>query len=285
MTVHVLTIDLEEWFHVLNLREFFPPKDWDNLERRSVAPTKVLLDLFDKKGVKATFFCLGWLAEREPDLIREIKSQGHEIASHGYSHIRINELGKKSFLEDLEKAEKIIKDITGEKPKGYRACSFSIIKNTKWAFELLAEKGYEYDSSVFPVIHPDYGWKEFPTTPVIVKTKNGDILEFPPLSARFMGRNIPFGGGGYFRLFPVWLFSLVISAYDKKNMPCCIYLHPWELDYKQPRVGVKGLKRFRHYLNLSKTLKRLESILDKFQFNTMESVLKEIRSKLPYYNI
>ncbi len=150
------------------------------------------------------------------------------------------------------------------------------MKGTCWALEALASRGYRYDSSIFPVLHPDYGWKEFPRDIVRVATEKGEIIEFPPFTWRFLGKNVPFGGGGYFRLFPLWLVSMALSSSEKRGIPCCIYLHPWELDPAQPKAPVRGIKRFRHYVNLRGTRKKLERLLERHEFTTMNDVIQRL---------
>ena len=283
MTRHVLTVDLEEWFHVMNLRPFFPPSSWEALERRSPDAVRRLLEILERRSVKATFFCLGWLAEREPAVVKEIAREGHEIASHGYGHRLVGDLGKAGFEEELARTERILEEITGERPLLFRACSFSVTPSTAWALDVLAGRGYKGDSSVFPVPHPEYGWKGFPPRPVRVETPSGGLLEFPPLTLNFLGRNFPAGGGGYLRLFPVKLFSLALRRREREGLPGCVYLHPWELDPDQPRAPVRGLKRFRHYVNLSRTAAKLEALLGAHPFGTMGEALEELEGRVPSF--
>ncbi len=285
MIRHALTVDLEEWFHVMNLRAFFPPSSWDDLERRSARGARDLLELFERRSVKATFFCLGWLAEREPGLVREIQEGGHEIASHGYGHQVLGELGRRGFSAELARTEEILEGITGKRPLLFRACSFSVTPSTSWALDVLASRGYRGDSSVFPVSHPDYGWKGFPSRPVEVVTEGGRILEFPPLTLEFLGRNLPAGGGGYLRLFPVKVFSWALRRREREGIPGCIYLHPWELDPDQPRAAVRGLKRFRHYVNLRRTAAKLDRLLLEHPFGTMGEALECLEGRLPSYSL
>lgn len=281
MIRHAITVDLEEWFHVMNLRAFFPPSSWEGLERRSAAAVEKLLGILERHSVKATFFCLGWLAEREPGLVKEISAAGHEIASHGYGHRVLGDLGPEGFRKELSRTEEILEGITGKRPLLHRACSFSIVPATRWALEILASRGYRGDSSIFPVAHPDYGWKGFPARPVEVETEGGRIVEFPPLTLEVLGRNLPAGGGGYLRLFPVRFLSFALRRREKEGVPGCVYLHPWELDPRQPRPGVRGIKRFRHYVNLGRTAAKLDKLLGKHAFGTMGEVLDGLRGKIP----
>ncbi len=283
MIRHALTVDLEEWFHVMNLRPFFPPSSWEDLEMRSAGATRRLLEVLERRSVKATFFCLGWLAEREPGLVKEIAGAGHEIASHGYGHRLLGDLGREGLKEELARTEKILQGITGKRPLLFRACSFSVTPSTSWALEVLAAGGYRGDSSVFPVPHPDYGWKGFPPRPVRVETPAGPIVEFPPLTLNLLGRNLPAGGGGYLRLFPLKLFSFALARREKEGIPGCVYLHPWELDPDQPRAPVRGLKRFRHYVNLDKTASKLEALLKSHSFTTMGDALENLAGNLPSF--
>jgi len=266
---HALTIDLEEWFQVLNLRALVPPARWDRMERRTPAATAGLLALLADHGVKATFFCLGWLAEREPELIRRIEGEGHEIASHGYGHCRLHELGREGFRQDLERSVTLLEEITGRRPTGFRACSFSITPGTAWGLEEVARLGFTYDSSVFPVRHPDYGWPSFAPGPGFVETGAGRLLEFPPLTAGLGRWRLPLGGGGYLRLLPARLLSGRLGRLERRGLPGCIYLHPWELDPDQPRPGLRGLKAFRHYLNLARTERKLRYLLERHPFRPM----------------
>ncbi len=283
MIRHVITVDLEEWFHVMNLRPFFPPSSWEGLERRSPGAARRLLEILERRSVKATFFCLGWLAEREPGLVNEIARAGHEIASHGYGHRLVGDLGKAGFGEELARTERILEDITGKRPMLFRACSFSVTPSTSWALDLLAGRGYQGDSSVFPVPHPEYGWKGFPPRPVRVETPSGGLLEFPPLTLNLLGRNFPAGGGGYLRLFPVKLFSLALRRREREGLPGCVYLHPWELDPGQPRAPVRGLRRFRHYVNLSRTAAKLDALLGAHPFGTMGEALEGLEGRVPSF--
>lgn len=281
MIPHALTVDLEEWFHVLNLRRLAPPERWDTLERRSAAPVRALLALFERRGVRATFFCLGWLAEREPALIEEISAAGHEIASHGYAHRFPADLGRGRFREDLERAGDILAGITGKSPEGYRACTFGVTPATAWVLEELAAAGYRYDSSIYPVRHPDYGWPGFPRRPVRVSTGRGALLELPPLTVAFLGRAWPVGGGGYLRLLPAWVLSAALRVWERAGHPGSLYLHPWELDPGQPRMPVGGLRAFRHYLNLDKTAARLDALLARHAFAPMGVVAAALAGEEP----
>lgn len=258
-----MTVDVEEWFQVENLRPVFPPHTWDGCESRVEGSTYLLLDLFDEYHVVATFFVLGWVAERHPGLVREIHERGHEVASHGYGHMLSGELNRSMLKEDLYRSKAILEDIHGEPVQGYRAPNFSI--NAELV-DLLVESGYVYDSSYNSfAAHGRYGRLEGTWTPLqsgFMIAGNG-LIEIP-ISNLTLGRSvIPWGGGGYFRLYPSNLFNLGVRSIIKSRGYYLFYCHPWEFDPDQPRVKGMGLgRRFRHYNNLAKTSARLSGLLD-----------------------
>jgi polysaccharide deacetylase family protein (PEP-CTERM system associated) len=349
--INALTIDVEDYFQVQAFAGLIRYEDWGNYESRVEGNTRRILDLLaysnpepatlkseksnshpvtrnsnnsshierrtlnleQKVGVKATFFCLGWIAERYPELIKEIHSQGHEIACHGYAHRLIYRQSKKEFKEDLHKAKTILEDITGCEVLGYRAPSYSITNQSKWAFEVLAEEGFSYDSSIFPIRHDFYGMPEAPRFPFLVSlnsnggpefkpivssSHNGSkslsacnperatsnssnpsnpstIIEFPLSTVRLANMNLPLSGGGYFRLFPYFLTERGLRRINElEGRPFIFYLHPWELDPGQPRIPGAGLKsKFRHYLNLDKTETRFKHLLKEFNFSSIKDIL------------
>ena len=239
--------------------------------------TNKLLGLFDDRGIKSTFFILGWVAEKYPALVREIHSRGHEIASHGYSHQLIYNQTPETFREETGKSKKILEDIVQVPVWGYRASSYSITSRSLWALEILAEHGFKWDSSIFPVRHDRYGMPNTPTRPYEIRL-SGDsrLIEFPLTTAEFSGIRLPAAGGGYFRLYPYWLSRLLLKQ-ACKDKPGIFYLHPWEIDPEQPRVdGASLLSRFRHYNNLKVCLPRLRSLISDFEFNTVSSVLDSL---------
>lgn len=270
--VNAISIDFEDWFCVQNLAAVYKRTEWDSLELRAEASTRLLLEAFDRHSTHATFFILGWLAERLPELVREIEERGHEIAVHGYSHQLLTELNPESFEEDLEKGLAAITACGVEQtPIGFRAPSFTIVKKTYWAFPVLEQHGFRYDSSIFPVgFHPDYGVGDAPLGPYQVTEQ---IREFPLTCAELFGRRIPCSGGAYFRLFPYAFTRLCLRRVNADRRPAIFYLHPWELDPGQPRVALPLTKRIRHYTNLKRTEHRLDRLLNDFRFTTIKEVL------------
>ncbi len=267
-----LTVDLEEWFTVQNFFDHFSREEWDSKELRSPDATLRLLDLFDKHNVKATFFILGWVAERAPEIVKEVAARGHEIASHGYGHEMVKKIGEERFREDLKKSLEAIHSIVECDVVGYRAPSFSIDPEMEWIFEALRDYGFKYDSSLFPVtFHPDYSVKSTNLTPFEI---GSGITEFPMTCIPMFGKNLPCSGGGYFRLLPYQWFKFGYSKCIKEGRNAVFYLHPWEIDPDQPKVTEIALsKRIRHYTNLDKTFSRLDKLLSEFEFDTMRNIL------------
>ena len=258
--MNILTIDLEDWFHSYNFSRFIRFEGWDNQECRIVNNTKKILNILDSHNTKATFFVLGWVADKFPSLVREIKEKDHEIACHGYSHKPIFLMNPEEFSKDLDKSVKAIKKASGVKPIGYRAPSFSIVKKTLWALNILKEKGFKYDSSMMPVSkHPDYGIKGIPRKPFKIK----GLLEIPMTTTY----GLPIGGG-YFRIYPYLLTKHLIK---KKNT--IFYIHPWEFDPKMPRHKLTFTKRFRHYTGLNRTEKKFNKLLRDFRFCRINDIL------------
>jgi polysaccharide deacetylase family protein (PEP-CTERM system associated) len=268
---NVLSIDLEDWFCVQNLNGVIPRDQWEQCESRVERNTLRLLDLFSAKRVEATFFVLGWVAERYPDLIREVERRGHEIATHGYSHTLITYLAPEEFRADLQRSLDVLARCSSQRVRGFRAPSFSVTRKTWWALDILRESGLQYDSSVFPVgFHPDYG---VPDAPLTMHNVPNGLLEIPMSCAELFGRKIPCSGGGYFRLYPYTVTKRLMETCNRQGRPVIFYLHPWEIDPGQPRVKMPRLKEFRHYNNLEKTLGRLERLLDDFRFSSVRGVL------------
>lgn len=258
-----LTLDVEDWFCVKNMMSLVNPDMWGTglFTLRVEESTNYILEQLARRNIKATFFVLGWVAERCPSLIKKIVAEGHEIGSHGYSHIPVNKMNEETFREDLLKSLQIISSISGIKIKGYRAPSFSIHPNMTWAFRVLRECGIDYDSSVFPIHHPDYGAADFEGG---IQTING-IIEVPMTTVNIAGFKIPSAGGGYFRLFPYWIFRKLLKR-AAKTQKSIVYFHPWEFDLEQPRLALPVLKRFRHYVGLRKNREKFERFLDEFSF-------------------
>lgn len=274
--LHALTFDVEESFQVANFRSVIRREEWETLPSRLDIGMERILGAVERHGARATFFFLGWVAERRPDWVRRCRDAGHEIASHGYEHLFLADLGPAALERDLARTEEVLIAAGAEKPIGFRASTFTLNRSTWWAFDVLARRGYRYDSSVHPVHHPVYGIPDFEPGISTVRASDGTpILEFPVATWRFLGRNLPVGGGGYFRLLPGALTRAAVRSLERKGRPAALYLHPWEFDPEQPRVAVGLTARFRHYLNLSRTLPRLESLLARFRFGTMAEVLRE----------
>lgn len=267
---NLLTIDVEEYFQVEGMTGVIDRRDWGRLETRAAASTLRILDLLDAKHQRATFFVLGWTAERDPDLVREIARRGHEVACHGYSHRMADQLGVRAFRRDVRRAKRLLEGILGDRVLGYRAPSFSITERTPWAHRVLAEEGFAYSSSVFPVRHDRYGVPDAPRSPYEVATDAGlSLIELPPLTLRLAGVNLPAAGGGYMRLLPTAVVSHAIRRMNASGAPAVVYLHPWEIDPDQPRLPVGGLNGFRHYVGLGRMHDKLARLLDRHAFGTM----------------
>ncbi len=272
--LNALTIDLEDYYHVTAFDHIIGRHNWENMESRIEVILEKILLILDSYSVKATFFVLGWVAERHPILIRTIVNQGHEIASHGYNHKMITDHSQESFKEDIQKTTKILEDITDAKIKGYRAPTFSINASSLWALNILMEQGYSYDSSIFPIRHDRYGIPNARRFPHIIKLEeSGDIKEFPPSTIKLLKWNLPIAGGGYLRLFPLKFIEWGIKRINNlEKQPAVIYLHPWEFDPEQPRIPTNRLCRFRHYVNLGTTEKKLRHLIEKFRFTTLNKL-------------
>ncbi len=277
MIKNAMTIDVEDYFQVSALAEKIHPEDWDRIPCRVERNTEKLLEIFSEHNVKATFFILGWIGERYPNLVNQIHSEGHEVASHGYSHQLVYNQSQKLFREETKKSKNILEDITCEAVEGYRAASYSITPSSRWALDILCELGFTYDSSLFPVKHDRYGMPDANPHPHILTTPKGqEITEFSLTSLNLLGYRVPIAGGGYFRLFPYWLTEVFWRRFLKQEgVPATFYLHPWEIDPDQPKVnGLSLPSRFRHYNNLQVTEGRLHNMLNDFEFTTMKKVLE-----------
>lgn len=269
--LNAMTVDVEDYFHVAAFEKQIQPSDWDSLVHRVDRNTRLLLDLFDANNAKSTFFFLGWVAERYPDLVKEVKRRGHEVASHGYAHTKVHQQTPAEFKADASKAKDMLEQLTGSAVVGYRAPSFSINKQSEWAFEILKEIGHQYSSSTYPVKHDLYGVPDWPQQPYM---REEGLLEIPmPILERF-GKQLPIAGGGYFRLMPYWLSSRLISSFlAEDRMPYMFYFHPWEIDPDQPRVANAPLKsKFRHYVNLDRMESKLHELLKQFQWSSLQDV-------------
>jgi polysaccharide deacetylase family protein (PEP-CTERM system associated) len=274
---NALTFDVEEYFHAEVFASVVHPDDWPSLPSRVGESTHRILDLLGRRNVTATFFVLGWVAERHPDLVREIRARGHEIACHGYAHKMISDMSRDDLRDDVRRARRTIEDAIGAPVAGYRAPTFSIIRETLWALDMLAEEGFSYDSSIFPIHHDRYGIPDAPRFPHRINLPaGGELVEFPITTLEVAGQRLPFSGGGYFRLLPYPLIRSAIRRVNhRERMPAIVYLHPWELDARQPRLPIRGLSRVRHYLNLAHTAEKLDRLLAEFAFGPVQRVLDE----------
>lgn len=271
---NALTVDVEDYFHVSAFAKSINRHDWGNYPLRVEKNTRLLLDLFDEYQVKATFFVLGWVAERTRGLVEEIAVRGHEVACHGYSHQLVFNQSPEVFREETHRSKQLLEDIVQTPVRGYRAASYSITERSLWALDILAETGFEYDSSIFPVRHDRYGIPDSPEFPHRLKTQKGlSLVEFPLSTARVFRYRLPVAGGGYFRLYPYALTKAGLMQVNRRESPFIFYLHPWEIDPDQPRISASWFSCFRHYNNLDKCESRLRSLMTDFQFGTAWDVL------------
>ena len=288
MQLNALSVDLEDYFQVSNFDGCIARKDWDKQPRRVADNTRRLLDLFEQNSISTTFFVLGWVAEREPALIREVAERGHEIACHGYGHELVYKIGRERFTEDLRRAQAAIQDACGQRVLGYRAPSYSITEKSLWALDVLAEQGFEYDSSIFPIRHHRYGIPDFPRLPQTLHLpEGGSLIEFPMTTLPFGKTNLPWAGGAYLRFLPASLFRWGFQRLNRRREPTVLYLHPWEVDPDQPRQEVSTAVRVNHYWHLDQTLPRLQRILATHHFSPLRDVIESLRAdeRLPKYSI
>jgi polysaccharide deacetylase family protein (PEP-CTERM system associated) len=270
---NALTVDVEDYFQVSAMAPHIARDSWDSQPCRVERNVQRLLAMFSEHQARATFFTLGWVAERYPQIVRDIVAGGHELASHGFGHERASDLNRADFAQDVRRARSLLEDIGGQKVRGYRAPSFSIGRQNLWAFDVLLEAGYTYSSSVYPVQHDHYGMPDAPRFPYAARP---GLTEVPITTTQLMGRNLPAGGGGYFRLAPYRLSRWAlrrVNTIDRR--PAIFYMHPWEIDPGQPRVAGTSLKtRFRHYVNLSRTESRLNRLLADFSWGRVDDVFQ-----------
>lgn len=274
---NALTIDVEDYFQVSAMAPYIRRSEWDSRECRVERNVDRILAMLARQDTRATFFTLGWVAERYPQLVRQIVDQGHELASHGYGHERASDLSRADFRDDIVRAKGLLEDIGGVAVQGYRAPSFSIGSGNLWAFDSLLEAGYRYSSSIYPIKHDHYG---MPDAPRFAHAVADGLIEIPVTTLRLRGRNLPSSGGGYFRLLPYalsrWMIGRV-NADDRK--PAIFYFHPWEIDHGQPRVAGIDLKtRFRHYVNIGRMEHRLEVLLQDFRWGRMDDIFLKSRA-------
>ncbi len=273
--LNAFTVDVEDWFHICGIKdEKLRFENWDKLDKRVTENTSRLLAILKEADAKATFFFLGWIAEKYPELILKVKKDGHEIASHGYIHKLIYEQRPEEFKEDLEKSISIIEGITKEKVIGYRGAGFSLVKDSLWMLKILATSGLKYDSTVFPARRGHGGLKSAPKYPYLLEFENNlKLWEFPISVTDVCGKNIPFSGGGYLRLFPYWFIRKSIKKinYDKK--PAIIYIHPREIDKNQPKMKLPLVRQFKYYVGISTAEDKIKSLLSDFKFGSIREVL------------
>jgi polysaccharide deacetylase family protein (PEP-CTERM system associated) len=268
--VNALTIDVEDYYHVTALASVVDRGRWEQYESRVEKSTERLLDILAAHGVQATFFVLGWVAERVPALVRNLHAAGHEIACHGYSHQLVYQQSPKTFLRETRRSKSCLEDLIGAHVRGYRAASYSITRDSLWALEILEQLGFEYDSSVFPVRHDLYGMPGTSRTPY--RVGSGALLEVPLTTVQIAGAQLPCAGGGYFRLLPYSLFRWCLRRVNREGLAAVFYMHPWEIDPGQPRFAAGWRAGFRHYLNLSRTEGRLRRLLRDFRWDRMDRV-------------
>lgn len=273
--VNAMTIDVEDYFHVSALSESIARSDWSKMEYRAEANTERLLEMFEQHNVRSTFFVLGWVTRRSPQLVRRIHAAGHEIACHGLTHELVYRQTPEVFRTETRDSKAMLEQAIGAEVVGYRAASYSITNESLWALDILCELGFTYDSSIFPIAHDRYGIPGASTRPGPLKTQGGrSIVEFPLSTKGVLGMRVPVSGGGYFRLMPYWFTRWALRSLNRDNLPFAFYLHPWEIDPKQPRVSASALSRFRHYNNLDVCEQRLVNLLKDFRFTTMRNLLR-----------
>jgi len=274
MTHHYFTVDVEEHFQVSAFEHAVAPADWDRHESRVVPNTIRVLELLARHGAHATFFVLGWVAERQPDLVRRIAAAGHEVASHGQDHRRVTHQSPDEFRASVRRSKRVLEDVSGDEVVGFRAPSFSIVPGREWALDILLEEGYRYDSSLFPIRRPGgYGYAAADRVPHWLDRPAGRLREFPPATLRRFGVNLPAAGGAYFRIFPYRLVRAALQDAQREGVPATFYVHPWEVDPEQPRIPARTSARLRHYSGLRRTHRRLERLLSEFRFTAMRDGL------------
>ena len=282
MIRNVFTVDVEEYFQVEAFSDLIPKKDWDKFPSRVEETTARLLEILDTYYVRGTFFILGCLARNHPGLVGKIFGAGHEIASHGFDHTMVTEMTPEAFRQDIRKSKAILEDITGTSVAGYRAPTFSITERTSWAYEILLQEEYSYSSSVFPVWHDRYGWPGFGGDPRrMASNGKGEIWEVPLAVGSIGPFKIPFGGGGYLRAYPLLLTKALFLKLDRKGRPGVVYIHPWELDTRQPEVQAPFFRSLRHHIGIPKMERKLIGLLQSMEFGTVAQSLETYTRKKP----
>jgi polysaccharide deacetylase family protein (PEP-CTERM system associated) len=277
--LNALTVDVEDYYQVTGFENRVYRAEWDQLESRVVASTRLILDVLQSRGVRGTFFVLGWVAERFPDLVRAIHAAGHEIGCHGFWHRVVYQQAPEEFRHDLQRARDVLQEVIGLPVTAFRAPCFSITRRSLWALDILIEEGFTCDSSVFPTVHDRYGLPDAPLEPHRIRRPAGCLWEFPLPVYRRLGHPWPIGGGGYLRLYPYPLTRYGLRSINAQGRPFAVYVHPWELDPGQPQLASSPLQAFRHYVNLRRTKSRLEKLLQDFRFGTMQEVLAKLDAR------
>jgi polysaccharide deacetylase family protein (PEP-CTERM system associated) len=281
---NVVSVDVEDYFHAETFSAVVDRARWDDYASRVEPNTRHLLELLGKLNVHGTFFVLGWVAERFPGLVRDIAAGGHELACHSYWHRLIYKLEPAEFREDTRRAKDVIEQIVGQPIHGYRAPTYSVIDRSIWALEVLAELGFKYDSSIYPIRHDRYGMPGAPRVPFRFQTPSGPMTEFPITTFRLAGHNMPVGGGGYLRLLPQFYTHMGLKRVQKEGVPIVIYIHPWEVDPEQPMLPVSLSSRIRHYTNLSRTFDRFQRVLQEGSYTSFrESNLADSAKDFDFY--
>ena len=266
---HFFTVDVEEYFQVNAFEQAVPRDRWDALPSRVERSIDVLLDMLAAHGAHATFFTLGWIASRHPQVVRRIAAAGHEIASHGWWHRKVTSLSEDAFREDVRTSKEILEDVSGQRVSGFRAPSFSIIPGGEWAFDVLLEEGYDYDSSLFPVRRNGYGYATALPRAHVINRPAGQLMQFPLATTVLSGVRVPAAGGGYLRHFPYAVIRRAFDEHTRDGVPAVFYIHPWEVDAEQPRMDVGLLTKMRHYRGLDRTRPRMERLLSEFRFTSI----------------
>src|SRR5688572_21275746 len=272
-TSHFFTVDVEEYFQVKALESAVSREEWISRPSRLAGSIDALLQLLERHNARGTFFVLGWIAEHRPEVVRAIAAAGHEIASHGFWHERVTSLRLQAFRDDVRSSKRALEDLIGVEIIGYRAPSFSIIPGWEWAFDVLVEEGYRYDSSLFPIRRHGYGYPGSPRAPHVIERAAGRIAEFPLATTSILRYPVPAAGGGYLRQFPLAIIRRAFREASERGEPATFYIHPWEVDPDQPRMAVSALNRFRHYRGLGTALGRIDLLLAEFPFDTIASYL------------
>jgi polysaccharide deacetylase family protein (PEP-CTERM system associated) len=278
LPAHFFTVDVEEHFQVSAFEGVISRDQWAGQETRVVGNVGRLLDLLARYGVQGTFFILGWLAERHPDMTRRIVAAGHEVASHGHDHCRVTHQTPEEFRGSIRRSKAVLEDVTGQHVTGFRAPSFSIVPGREWAFDVLLEEGYQYDSSLFPIRRPGgYGYPDAPRAPHWINRPAGRLFELPLTTVRWLRWNLPASGGAYFRILPYAMTRAAFAESERRGVPGTFYVHPWEVDAGQPRLAAAPLTaRLRHYTGLTRTMGRLERLLGEFRFTSIGNRLAEL---------